>query len=103
MYEHLPQDHKVFFEGLEESVFYRWFYLTGEKSSRMWDLFCYGRGLKIDKDPGGSVFDEHRDEYDSDLRDMLSAVALDFGGAKRGRDDRSRKQEEASQQDNGGS
>ena len=88
MYEQLLDRYGVFFEGLPEPVFYGRHYPTGNpddlRGMGLMDDFCYGWGLKEDRDPSGALLCEHREAYERELHQLLCTVAEKTVGIHRG-------------------
>lgn len=89
--DNLLANYRIFFEGMPDPVFYKYFYPTGDNTGVLWDLYHYVRGLKKDKDSDAECYYKYSEMpagpnggnlsyYEKDLRQMLRAVWKDTGG-----------------------
>ena len=89
--DNLLANYRIFFEGMPDPVFYKYFYPTGDNTGVLWDLYHYVRGLKKDKDSDAECYYKYSEMpagpnggnlsyYEKDLRQLLRAVWKDTGG-----------------------
>lgn len=43
--DNLLANYRIFFEGMPDPVFYKYFYPTGDNTGVLWDLYHYGPRL----------------------------------------------------------